>query len=241
MNDASRCSASRHAPPMAMFPFEHATNSTVRWNMPGSAGEFRDENVPATPFASPVHRAMFGTSGRLVAGYATIANAEVNKERSSFWRFLATCVARLSVNATHISSSPGLQPENPSTAIWSTILMKTITSYTPVESEQGDIISLIENSLCARSSADAITPRSLLRACAVGAVLSKQLADRPHIYAGPGGRVIVDYALVDGRCTAVVTENYVYVMKDTDGDVRDVTITGDGYNSAALYAITHSH
>jgi hypothetical protein len=125
-------------------------------------------------------------------------------------------------------------PNNPSVAVWGTLLMKLSDYHISRAPEQQDIIDVIENSLVARNPENYISPGNLLRACAVGGSLSQALTEPPHIYAAPGGRIVLDYALSEGRFTAIITNEYVHLLGDLHGEFRDRTIANEKYDLVEL-------
>ena len=112
--------------------------------------------------------------------------------------------------------------------------MKLSDYQTSRAREQQDIVNVIGNSLNAHDSENYISPGNLLRACAVGASLSQALTESPHIYSAPGGRLVLDYPLSEGRFTAVVTNDYVHLLGDLHGEFRDRTITNEQYDLLEL-------
>ena len=112
--------------------------------------------------------------------------------------------------------------------------MKLSDYHTSQEPGRQDIVNVIGNSLVARDPENYISPSNLLRACAVGASLSQALTESPHIYAAPGGRIVLDYAFSEGRFTAVVTNDYVHLLGDFHGEFRDRTITNEKYDLLEL-------
>ena len=223
--------------------------SVVPWNWDTAVyfGVPEDAIVTVTPFATWTFTGVPGITSGSMVGYETTVNATSDRQGRDFWRVLALSVSQLTRRGIHATntwtmSMPGeVASGDLSMVVWGTLLMRAINYHTWLEPEQEDIINLIGDSLLACTPENPISPGNLLRACAVGASIAESLADKPHIYAAPGGRVILDYALRDGRFTAVVTEAYVHLLGTIHGEFHDRTISREEYDLLEFKNWIRSH
>jgi hypothetical protein len=213
---------------------------TPLWNETFSMEASADESLAVTPIEiSSLTPPLGGTAGP-TTGYDTTINAATDRQAHEFWAAVAQSVSQQTIQSLYatntwaVSVTENVMPNSTTVAVWSTLLMKLSDYHTSREPEQQDIVNVISNSLFARDRENYISPKNLLRACAVGASLSQALTESPHIYAAPGGRIVLDYPLSEGRFTAVVTSDYVHLLGDLHGEFRDRTITNEKYDLLEL-------
>jgi hypothetical protein len=192
----------------------------------------------------PLRFAGFNPSA--TAGFGTMLNTVYDRQAQSFWSLIALSFSGLAAQHVYATDwfSPAWssnRPQNVWTAVWGTLLLSAVERYTPEESERCDIIELIENSLFQRDSENFVSPASLLRACAVGAVISAKVRENPHIYSAPGNRIILDYASGAGRFATVVTEEYIHLLGHFDTEFRELTIESAKYDLLEVKNWIESH
>jgi hypothetical protein len=166
--------------------------------------------------------------------YDTIINASSDQRAHGFWKTVATSIFQQSKDV-HITSNWTLGREEStankvSRVVWATMLLQVIADHTTEQSERRDILEVIEHALPSRNSRDKISPSTLLRACAVGASISEEFPGRPHIYSAPGGRVVLDYAMHEGRFTAIFADDYVHFLGPVRGKFRDKIFEQQQFN-----------
>jgi hypothetical protein len=166
--------------------------------------------------------------------YDTIINATSDRRAHGFWTTVANSIFQQSEDI-HITSNwttvRGEQRANSvSRVIWATMLLRVVADHIAQQSEQQDILEVIEHSLPGQYSQNKISPSTLLRACAVGASISEEFSERPHIYSAPGGRVVLDYAMFDGRFTAIFAEDYVHFLGPVRGKMKDKIFEQQQFN-----------
>lgn len=239
MNDLSISGAVTSREHYPSFPFWLGT----KYANPMSWGTSDDEPGIGAPFVNSTVTAVPMTIGGWTVSYDNTGHAGSSGQASRYWHAMALSIAQLTQQltqqrnyATH-TWSVGIPGEGgsitPVDVVWGTIVMGIINYHTSLQPEQEDILNVIESSLRGGSE-NTISPTNLLRACAVGASVAESLADRPHIYAALGGRIILDYGLEHGRFTAIVTDDYVHLMGVLHGEFRDRTIRADEYNLLEL-------
>ena len=167
--------------------------------------------------------------------YDTTINTASDRLAHEFWKVVAFAAFEAKLETAYTTTNWATERVKPRTdnlsrVVWGTMLLKMIGEHTARESEQQDIVKVIENALPTRYSEDRISPLTLLRACAVGASISAALPERPHIYSAPGGRIVLDYAMDGGRFTAIVADDYVHLLGTVRGIFRDRTFDQQQYD-----------
>jgi hypothetical protein len=223
------------------FVSNYVNSAPWNWNPAVPFGVSENALVTITPLATWTFTGVPGITSGSIVGYDTTVNTVSDRQRQEFWRVLALSISQLTLRGnyatnTWVVTKPGevASSGDLSTVVWGTLLMKAIDYHTKLEPEQEDIINLIGNSVLGSAPENPISPRNLLRACAVGASIADSLAHKPHIYAAPGGRVVLDYALTDGRFTAVVTDAYIHLLGTIHGQFHERTVEKEEYDLLEL-------
>jgi hypothetical protein len=222
------------------YPAIYHYSGATLWNPTFHADASSDDSLTVTPIEISALRPVVGATSGPTSGYATTINTATDRQAHEFWATVGLSVSQQALQTLYatstwaVAAADNVMRNNLSNAVWGTLLMKLSDYAKSRAPEQQDIINVINSSLLASDPENYISPGNLLRACAVGASLSDALIEPPHIYAAPGGRIVLDYALPEGRFTAVVTNDYVHLLGDLHGEFRDRTITNEKYDLVEL-------